>query len=512
MTLTIGAIPYSQWHALTPLLEHLGWNQSQNTDVETWYQRELNTEAVSNSEYYLLFHSRPELVLARALELGQSLEQAYTDWEEAVEKLLAFYKRNRSRAVLLDATAVCEAPTKLLNWLKNNRPELSAKVTGSFGENSIATPAASPTLLVVASLFVSSQVGAEERLAQLEATSIPLNDQGYVATDITLSAVVSEYKKHESSSELLDETRNELSRVQKKLATTSNTFTIELNDSKAENELLTLQLHQVQEELEQTDGQRQKLDQRLEQAISENNDLQIQKASLIKESKNLVSRLEMEISDSNTLREERNAVAAQKEGLSKIVVEQDQNIDELKTHLSRTQSDLESFYTRAEQLENNAAASKKEATNQIVKLKRELKAAEHQQRVLNNELAQIRKSVAWRIASPFHAITGAAKLVHSPSRQRKRLIEQAGALENSSLFDAGWYIERYPDVASVPTSPAVHYLMYGASEGRDPSEHFSTNWYLKQYRDVAQSGLNPLLHYIQYGEREGRLPRPKLLK
>lgn len=56
--------------------------------------------------------------------------------------------------------------------------------------------------------------------------------------------------------------------------------------------------------------------------------------------------------------------------------------------------------------------------------------------------------------------------------------------------------------------PALHYLLHGGTEGRDPSPYFSSRWYLEAYPDVKAAGLNPLVHYLRYGRKEGRLIKP----
>ena len=78
-------------------------------------------------------------------------------------------------------------------------------------------------------------------------------------------------------------------------------------------------------------------------------------------------------------------------------------------------------------------------------------------------------------------------------------------IENSSLFDAGWYLRTYIDVAEAGECPALHYLRHGAAEGRGASPEFDTAFYLTRYPDVKESGVNPLVHYLQCGQREGRL-------
>jgi GT2 family glycosyltransferase len=51
----------------------------------------------------------------------------------------------------------------------------------------------------------------------------------------------------------------------------------------------------------------------------------------------------------------------------------------------------------------------------------------------------------------------------------------------SGLFDRDWYLARYPDVRNSGMDPVLHYLQYGASEGRDPSPDLDSAWYLSDY-------------------------------
>jgi hypothetical protein len=76
------------------------------------------------------------------------------------------------------------------------------------------------------------------------------------------------------------------------------------------------------------------------------------------------------------------------------------------------------------------------------------------------------------------------------------------------FFDTGWYLERNPDVAQGRLNPLDHYLLFGAAEGRDPSRRFDTAWYLSTNPDVAESGADPLMHFLRHGMGEGRQPLP----
>ncbi|MFG1423655.1 glycosyltransferase [Roseixanthobacter liquoris] len=87
------------------------------------------------------------------------------------------------------------------------------------------------------------------------------------------------------------------------------------------------------------------------------------------------------------------------------------------------------------------------------------------------------------------------------AKNRKRL-------EQSNLFDAVYYLRRYPDVGASGMDPLTHYLDHGAKDGRDPNPLFQTRWYVTQYPDVTKLGENPLLHYLLHGSKEGRMPGP----
>src|SRR5205085_6184775 len=84
---------------------------------------------------------------------------------------------------------------------------------------------------------------------------------------------------------------------------------------------------------------------------------------------------------------------------------------------------------------------------------------------------------------------------------------EAGARNDTSrdvalLFDAEWYLARYPEVARSGMSPLVHYALRGAAEGHDPHPLFDARWYVENDPTVVQSGLTPLAHYVTEGARE----------
>ena len=78
------------------------------------------------------------------------------------------------------------------------------------------------------------------------------------------------------------------------------------------------------------------------------------------------------------------------------------------------------------------------------------------------------------------------------------------ALKKSGLFNATFYLFTYPQVRKADIDPLLHYIEYGANEGRYPNPDFDTAYYLKRYPDIKKSQINPLLHYYEFGKREGR--------
>ena len=89
-------------------------------------------------------------------------------------------------------------------------------------------------------------------------------------------------------------------------------------------------------------------------------------------------------------------------------------------------------------------------------------------------------------------------------RARPKERKELTAIRNSLFFDADFYLNSNPDVGASGMDAALHYLLHGAREGRDPSPYFSTHQYLITFPDVAESGWNALAHYEIYGRREMR--------
>jgi GT2 family glycosyltransferase len=78
----------------------------------------------------------------------------------------------------------------------------------------------------------------------------------------------------------------------------------------------------------------------------------------------------------------------------------------------------------------------------------------------------------------------------------------------AGLLDPEWYLEQNPDIVAAGLEPSLHYVAFGACEGRDPNPLFFSGWYKQRNAQALDSGVNPLQDYVQSGVTAGRNPNP----
>jgi hypothetical protein len=76
------------------------------------------------------------------------------------------------------------------------------------------------------------------------------------------------------------------------------------------------------------------------------------------------------------------------------------------------------------------------------------------------------------------------------------------------LFDTEYYRDNNPDVVQSGQNPLAHYLRHGAQKRLNPSLYFDTGFYMDQNSADFGSGLNPLCHYFRRGRQKGCSPNP----
>ena len=70
-------------------------------------------------------------------------------------------------------------------------------------------------------------------------------------------------------------------------------------------------------------------------------------------------------------------------------------------------------------------------------------------------------------------------------------------IKSSGLFDEQWYLNEYPEVDRSGINPVIHFIKYGAKEGRKPSKEFDLIRYEYENDDIELQGIDLYLHYIQ---------------
>ena len=78
-----------------------------------------------------------------------------------------------------------------------------------------------------------------------------------------------------------------------------------------------------------------------------------------------------------------------------------------------------------------------------------------------------------------------------------------------ALFDASFYLRKYPDVAAAGVHPWLHYLKHGAAERRKPNALFQPDYYLALSPEARSSASDPLTHFAD--TKSGKWVSPHVL-
>jgi glycosyltransferase involved in cell wall biosynthesis len=147
----------------------------------------------------------------------------------------------------------------------------------------------------------------------------------------------------------------------------------------------------------------------------------------------------------------------------------------------------------------------------------------------------------------FEQQSGSGAVLTTPAALLVELLTSADPIHQvHPLFASDWYGQHYPDVAAAGQQPLLHFVTWGAAEGRqghplwdrawqqrryqvpptvaeplwwcfvawgaalgwEANPLFASEWYWQQYPDVAQAGLVPIVHYVLAGQAEDRAPHP----
>ena len=118
----------------------------------------------------------------------------------------------------------------------------------------------------------------------------------------------------------------------------------------------------------------------------------------------------------------------------------------------------------------------------------------------------------WGDANKYFSDAGCKRLGEADADAIIAQFPKSSWLDYSSVFDADYYLNKYPDVnewANGSKDKALdHFINYGMSEGRRGSEAFDAQSYYNEYPDLRAAFGTDLAsyysHYLMYGKKEGR--------
>ena len=150
-------------------------------------------------------------------------------------------------------------------------------------------------------------------------------------------------------------------------------------------------------------------------------------------------------------------------------------------------------------------------------------ALEAQNRELNDRLAALLGSTAWRMTRPVRVAldglrgrrAGRARNAPVPRQVPGHHATSAGRVVDpkalwvldTNLFDAAHYRDQAGLGPVDDIAAAEHYVAIGEGQGLKPNAAFDPAVYADLQRDVASNDIGLLLHYARYGRLEGRIAR-----
>lgn len=483
--------------------------------------------------HFLLFYSSAETSIAHACQQGIELQLLLEGWQAAIRQLLSFHRRHRRRALILNAESAARSPKAMIEVCQRFGIFLKLE---SEEHRAIAPPPAIERL--VAQEILTSLPAIQVLQDEIEASSHPLGNEesnrvgsidllndyqkrmarAYNQQQKLLAATeklqVTERESHEQKGKkeqleeqltdltqlyeeqisLVSELRDQVEQVQAE----SKVLKEAKKEAVEENELLLLQFHQVQEELEKTFLTKQQIEllqreQRVQfekQIAQKNEEVKLREEEEKLKNQIRYSRLENKCGTLETANQE----LAQENELLLLQLHTVQ--EELEDTFLRNQN-LKQSYKRLDAVHQQNGTLLEElrlAKEMIVAKECEIEKLYHRE-------ARLKKTVSWKVTRPLRAM---AKPFGASVKEQKKLKKVIKLLKSSGYFDEAYYLSENEDVVKEGTDPVEHYIRHGADEGRDPSPSFNTKQYLEINPDVAETGMNPLVHFVKYGILEGR--------
>ena len=361
----------------------------ENIIYQADFVHQLDEIAVQNPKSkFLLLYNPADIALGYALQAEQDPKHFLSLWEDINRKLIIFSRKNRSNSILENASIFIQTPEALSKVFE----KLSSDNSLTINEEHITSPLSSLEQLLARQLL-SDYPHLEKLNEELEASCMPIGDFVYdniLDNKVLYQRYVEQKKQYDNLSNLVDEYFNKNQKL------------------KEENELLQLQLHALQEELEKNFSKLQDNIKQLNQ-LNEEKDRQLVEAEKLK---------------NNNLNEEEDRQLVEAEKLKK----------------------NNGFFTHWAD-------------------KRRKKNYEKKQMELIKDSGEF--DTSWYLKE--YPDVAEAKM--NPILHYLRFGYKEGR-NPSKKFNTNAYLGNNPDVNQTGMNPLYHYIKFGKDEGRSPSGQF----------------------------------------
>lgn len=337
----------------------------------------------------LFLYSRPEYVLQHAITYDEDIEVQIGAWEQTARVMLKSFKKHRDRTVLVHGPTALSLP-KEFTALCRDRLELDLPDDLVFARSAAALEKSSTLSKTVAAQWAAASHELREISGELEACAVPLGD----APPEFFSSAREAAREYQ----VLNERILELEQAKVSLENLQQDSR-QLKDAEEENELLLLQLHQVQEELESyylEAANRKEL-------LAENN-RELEKRQ--QENDALLAKLHT--AETSLAEKQKSLVDVKKQETQTVsqVHELEEENELLLMQLHQVQEELESYYLEAKSLrEKNSSITTYEMTE----------LAEYAKQ-LEKKYIMLLKSRSWKIMAPTREI---GRLIKSVVRRKR---------------------------------------------------------------------------------------------